>query len=160
LPGRFGLLAGVTIAVEESETPDGFPYPKTSVCTALAQDSVVIGADGLHYRCGLQVGETERAVGRLSEKNKKELPVLNLNKAGKTDAEWWENFDPTLPKCSRCSFLPVCWGGCPKKHPEDDSYAIAEHSAFWRKNLPRLITEELGIEIPADYTFEERHQFR
>lgn len=153
--------AGVNIAVEESEAPDGFPYPKTSVCAALANDSVVIGADGLHYRCGLQVGETKRAVGKLAKKSKRELPVLNQTATKNTDAEWWATFDPTtLPNCSRCSFLPVCWGGCPKKHLENDAYAIAEQSAFWRKNLPRLITNELGIEIPTDYSFEERHQFR
>ena len=45
------------VAVEEAEVPDGFPYPRTSVCAALADDSVVVGADGELYRCGLQVGE-------------------------------------------------------------------------------------------------------
>lgn len=151
--------AGVEIAVEESETPDGFPYPKTSVCAALAEDSVVIGADGLQYRCGLQVGETSRSVGALSRKKSRELPVLSSTTL--RDTKWWEKFDPTsLPNCSRCSFLPICWGGCPKKHLEDDSHAIAEQSAFWRANLPRLIVNELGIEIPKDFKFEERHQFR
>lgn len=151
--------AGADITVEESEAPDGFPYPKTSVCAALSEDSVVIGADGMQYRCGLQVGETARAVGKLVRKNRRELPVLHQTAA--TDAEWWKDFDPTtLPKCSRCSFLPICWGGCPKKHLENDAHAIAEQSAFWRKNLARLITKGIGIKIQNDFAFEERHQFR
>jgi uncharacterized protein len=54
--------------VEESEAPDGLPLPRTSVCAALARNSAVIGADGLEYRCGLQVGQREQAAGRaLSE---------------------------------------------------------------------------------------------
>jgi uncharacterized protein len=92
-------------------------------------------------------------------KNKRELPVLSQTVS--TDAEWWKEFDPTtLPKCSRCSFLPICWGGCPKKHLENDTHAIAEQSAYWRKNLPRLITAEIGVKVPNDFAFEERHQFR
>ncbi|MBC7883231.1 MAG: radical SAM protein, partial [Anaerolineae bacterium] len=113
--------------IEESEVPDGFPYPKTSVCAALATASVVIGADKQHYRCGLQVSEPQRAVGSLSDA---EVEV--------GDSVWWEQFDPTcLPSCSQCSFLPICWGGCPKKHLEGDTHAIAEQSAYWRNNLPR-----------------------
>jgi uncharacterized protein len=151
--------AGVEIAVEESETPDGFPFPKNSVCAALAQDSVVIGADSLQYRCGLQVGETGRSVGTLARPGRRELPVLN--QAVKSEAEWWDEFDPTtLPKCSRCSFLPICWGGCPKKHLEKDDYAIGEQSRFWRQNLPRLVAGGAGIEAPAGFVFEDRHQFR
>ena len=51
--------------VEEGEAPDGYPYPRTTVCAALADDSVVIGADKRHYRRGLQVAEPARSVGQL-----------------------------------------------------------------------------------------------
>lgn len=151
--------AGERIRVEESETPDGFPVPKNSVCAALAHDSVVIGADSLQYRCGLQVGETGRSVGPLVRPKRRELPVLA--QAAKSEAEWWDRFDPTtLPKCSRCSFLPICWGGCPKKHLEKDDHAIAEQSRFWRQNLPRLVATGAGIDAPTDFFFEDHHQFR
>jgi uncharacterized protein len=141
--------------VEESESPDGFPYPKTSVCAALARDSVVIGADKQLYRCGLQVSESHRAVGQLDGE-----PREKLTNQG-ADERWWTEFDPTiLPKCSRCSFLPICWGGCPKKHLEADEHAIAEQSYFWRKNLPRLIASGVGVEPPPDFTFTEADQFR
>jgi uncharacterized protein len=50
-------------AQDDQDVVAGFPFPMTSVCGALASDSAVIGADGLEYRCGLQVGERHRAVG-------------------------------------------------------------------------------------------------
>src|SRR5262249_17518887 len=86
------------VTVEESEAPEGLPEPKTSVCAALARDSSVIGADGRLYRCGLQVGETHRGVGRVGDASDEG-----------TDSAFWRDFDPTsLPQCRHCSFLPVC----------------------------------------------------
>ena len=115
--------------LDETTTRSLYPLPRTSVCAALANDSMVIGADGNHYRCGLQVGEKDR-------------PVAMRGAAGEMtpgrDADWWTAFDPTLqPNCSRCSFLPVCWGGCPKKHLEGDSHSLHEQSLYWRKALPQ-----------------------
>jgi uncharacterized protein len=145
-------VTGTDIKVEESEVPDGFPYPKTSVCAALASRSEVIGADGLKYRCGLQVGEQHRAVGATR-------PELSRRRFA--DADWWERFDPTiLPSCSRCSFLPICWGGCPKKHLEADQHALDEQSYYWRANLPRLVASRFGLKPPLDFAYDEADQFR
>jgi uncharacterized protein len=153
---------GIETSVEESETPDGFPYPKTSVCAALANDSVVVGADGRQYRCGLQAAEPSKAVGNLRESPRRQLPVLGSSEhLQHADKLWWEAFDPTtLPNCSRCSFLPICWGGCPKKHLERDDHAIAEQSLFWRRNLPRLVATGVGAEVSAEFSYGEADQFR
>jgi len=150
------------IAVEEAEVPDKFPYPRTSVCAALAADSVVVGADGRTYRCGLQVGETARAVGKLDAPSSVLLPILGQTSSTKSSDEvWWKNFDPTtLPTCSRCSFLPVCWGGCPKKHLEEDRHAILEQGEYWRRNLARLVAEGVGRTCSASFSFCESDQFR
>ncbi len=78
-----------------------------------------------------------------------------------SDAGWWNRFDPTeLPSCSRCSFLPVCWGGCPKKQLELDQHALAEQGAYWRANFPRLIAGGIGMELLGPATFTESDQFR
>ncbi|CCE12114.1 hypothetical protein BRAS3843_940018 [Bradyrhizobium sp. STM 3843] len=143
--------------VEDSQAPNGFPLPRTSVCAALATNSIVVGADGLKYRCGLQVGENHRAVGviesRQIEKTGVELPA--------TDASWWDAFDPTrAPNCSRCSFLPICWGGCPKKHLEGDQHALSEQGQYWRQNLLRFIGRAANIEVPAETIIPESLQFR
>jgi uncharacterized protein len=150
----------VETSVAEAEVPDGFPYPKTSVCAALANDSVAIGADGKQYRCGLQVGEDHRSVGTIFPKPKRQLPILN-QPSGPPDESWWQRFDPTiLPTCSACAFLPICWGGCPKKHLEGDTHAIAEQGAYWRRNLARLIATGAGAHAMPGFSFDETDQFR
>ena len=138
--------------VEESEVPDGYPHPKSSVCAALAANSIVVGAEGLTYRCGLQVGERARAVGSLAS-------AAALSQT--PDADWWADFDPTkAPTCSRCSFLPVCWGGCPKKHLERDRLALDEQGRYWRTNLPRLIAQAASLTRVSESSIPERLQFR
>jgi uncharacterized protein len=135
-------MAG-TGTIEESEVPDGYPYPRTSVCAALANHSHVVGGDASTYRCGLQVGEPSREVGHIAD------PAMS----SKDDTIWWQQFDPTIAvTCSVCSFLPVCWGGCPKKHLEGDRRALDEQGRYWRTNLPRLIAKQAGFEVAS---FEE-----
>ncbi len=142
--------------IEETEAPDGLPLPKSSVCAALASGSAVIGADGLEYRCGLQVGNQQRATG---ETRMSPFPILTGRRFA--DAAWWQGFDPTtLPKCSACSFLPICLGGCPHKHLESDQHALDEQGEYWRANLPRLIAERAGVELPEPVRFTERDQHK
>lgn len=139
--------------LDETTSRSTYPLPRTSVCAALAKDSIVVGADGNHYRCGLQVGEKNRPVSiRGSDERMRPGP----------DTEWWEAFDPTLqPNCSRCSFLPICWGGCPKKHLEGDLKSLHEQSLFWRTALPQKISWQFGIPLQAEaFSFSERDQFR
>jgi uncharacterized protein len=139
-------------AQDNQDLIEGFPAPKTSVCGALAFDSAVVGADGLEYRCGLQVGERHRAVGRFGEQ---------ANSEAFPDRAWWAAFDPTTaPTCSRCSFLPVCWGGCPKRHLENSRIDLDREGRFWRLNLPRMIGAGFGEEPPAEFTYTEADQFR
>jgi uncharacterized protein len=139
--------------LDETTTRSLYPMPRTSVCAALADDSIVIGADRNHYRCGLQVGEKNR-------------PVAIRGAEGEMtpgrDAKWWTTFDPTLqPNCSRCSFLPVCWGGCPKKHLEGDSHSLHEQSLYWRKALPQKIAWQFGAALEESaFSFTEADQFR
>lgn len=151
------VLNGETI-VEETEAPDGLPLPKTSVCAALSNNSAVIGADGLEYRCGLQVGNAQHATSRLLTEAS---PFPILAQENFPDRTWWEQFDPTLqPTCSRCSFLPICLGGCPHKHLTGDRHALDEQGAYWRANLPRLIAERAGFELDQSFSFTEPDQFR
>lgn len=139
--------------LDETTTRSLYPLPRSSVCAALADDSIVVGADGHRYRCGLQVGEKNR-------------PVAFAGKGGLMspgpDAPWWDDFDPTRqPNCSRCSFLPVCWGGCPKKHLEGDTASLHEQSLYWRKALPQKIAWRFGVAMDeSTFTFSESDQFR
>ena len=143
-------------ALEEPESLSGYATPKTSVCAALSNHSVVFGADRKLYRCGLQVSESQRAVGSLQSGP---FHILN-HETDLADERWWAEFDPTaVSSCSRCSFLPVCLGGCPEKQLEQDQAALDAQSVYWRRNLARLICKT--AEIPeVTWQFSERDQFR
>ena len=142
--------------MEEPETPSGYAAPKTSVCAALSNNAVVFGADRRTYRCGLQVSEPGRAAGKLNESA---FRILN-NDNTSSDERWWAEFDPTtLGSCSRCSFLPICLGGCAKKQLEMDKGALDAVSLYWRKHLPRLICKTAAIP-EIEWEFTERDQFR
>lgn len=144
--------------VEEGEVPDGFPHPKTSVCAALSTASAVIGADSKVYRCGLQVGEVGRAVDHIGAPDS---GVAKVEGSDENDGTWWDEFDPTLrPTCSKCSFLPICWGGCPKTHLEKDQHATDEQGIWWRANLPRLIGDAAGFSELTEDTVPLELQFR
>jgi uncharacterized protein len=154
-------MACGSFKVEESEAPEGFPVPRSSVCAALANDSIVVGADKRFYRCGLQVSEPHRAVGLLGRETPGPFRILGQESNLSVQQEWWDRFDPTeLPSCSRCSFLPICWGGCPKKHLDQDQHALAEQGAYWRRNLARLVAEGVGRTMQSSLEFTLAEQFR
>lgn len=154
-------------AIEESEVPDGYPYPKTTVCAALVNDSSVVGADGHVYRCGLQVSERHRAVGSFRPEPKAKrggriIPIRSeIHDAANEQAEWWRDFDPCeQPTCSACSFLPICMGGCPKKHLEGDRVSLDEQGAYWRRNLARLLAHAAEPGATSDFEIPRSQQFR
>jgi uncharacterized protein len=150
---RARALVPDELNLDETTSRSTYPMPRTSVCAALATDSFVVGAEGNHYRCALQVGEKNRAViTRDSGRQEVKGP----------DFDWWGGFDPTTqPNCGRCSFLPICWGGCPKKHLEHDSKSLHEQSLYWRKALPQKIAWQFGVELKAgEFSFGEQDQFR
>lgn len=142
--------------IEESEMPEGIPRPRSSVCAALAWDSVVVGADRQLYRCGLQVTEASRAIGHL----RNDQPTVD-SPAAWSDAQFWSTFDPTkVESCAKCSFLPMCWGGCPKQHLERDEWALFQQSLYWRRRLPPLIARAAGVPHVSPPAFSEHDQFR
>jgi uncharacterized protein len=76
------------------------------------------------------------------------------------DHAFWASFDPTRqPRCQSCSFLPICWSGCPKNHLERDTAAILEQGAYWRANLARLVATGLGLTLDGEVTYEPAQQF-
>lgn len=132
---------GDSVRFEDPYVSKGHLQPRMSVCAALADDSVVFGADKALYRCGLQVSEPTRAVGRLRPPQGRVIPIRPLDAAAPvSDQQWWATYDPTLEsRCGGCSFLPLCWGGCPKHHLEHDKQALHEQCGYWRRNLARYV---------------------
>lgn len=129
----------------------GLPKPRRAVCSAIAEDSFIIGADRKIYNCGLQVGEAENAVASINRQADE--------RAEQEQASWWRSFDPTeRPKCRVCTFLPLCWGSCPKLHLEDDEHYLDEQSEYWRNTLPKRILNSVGA--TTDVPFDESQQFK
>ncbi|MDQ1829790.1 radical SAM/SPASM domain-containing protein [Massilia scottii] len=165
-------LAGDSIAVDESEVPDGYPYPRKTVCAALANDSYVVGADKRVFRCGLQVSEPSRAVGKMREAGadighigeiRRIIPIVpsTTEVQAAQQKKWWEDFDPcNQPTCSTCSFLPICMGGCPKKHLEDYRDSLDEQGLYWRNNLPRLLLTAANVTPSQSSSIPLTSQFR
>ncbi len=109
-----------------------YPKSKESVCTAVGQDSFVIGPDGTLYKCWLDLGRPELTVGMINENG------INLNKG----MERWLSFSPFKTSgCYECTMLPVCMGGCPElnmrsSETEDNQaccgwkYVLEEHLEY------------------------------
>jgi len=131
--------------------------PKSTVCKALKHLSFVIGADRLIYSCGLQVGEKHRAIGKLIQKSQSDT----LDTHDFIDKYFWSEYDPTnLPVCKQCSFLPICWGGCPKFRLENNFSTFEDISRFYRINLPHRIAKFSNHKALKAFTFQFSDQFK
>ena len=147
LTAQMRQACGDSVRFEDPYLAKGRVQPRLSVCAALGNDSLVFGADRALYRCGLQVSEPARAVGRLTAAaDRRVIPIVPPGRATggaakpADDAAWWAGYDPTdEARCGGCSFLPLCWGGCPKHHLERDSQALQEQCGYWRRNLARYV---------------------
>lgn len=84
-----------------------FPYPEVKVnyCCAELINSFVVDHEGYLYKCWNEVGNIPRAVGNISN----DIYDITSYKNG-----YWVLRDPiSFQKCSTCSLLPICMGGCP-----------------------------------------------
>ena len=84
--------------------PCGIPSRRTYSCFATDPYSFVINADGLLYKCTMDMSDTSRSVGNVKDDVKMNKPFV----------EWTT---PILPlKCNECKLLPICQGGCRAGH--------------------------------------------
>lgn len=84
-----------------------FPYPemKFNYCCAELMNSFVVDHEGYLYKCWNEIGNVSRTIGNL----KQGIYDISCCKNG-----FWLQRDPIKDvKCSKCSMLPACMGGCP-----------------------------------------------
>lgn len=92
----------------------GFPLPTLfdtpfSICTAVEDNTFVVGPRGNIYKCYFDLSHSDQRVGDLTNGI---LPSANLLK--------WANHNLARDdECDTCDFLPVCFGGCSKKWHTD-----------------------------------------
>lgn len=89
-------------------------------CPLRIRGYLVIGPDGLIYKCMEHLGQREFAIGNIQDFK------LSITKTSKFAL----SYDPTTdPVCSICSILPICGGGCPNertRYSEQDRPCPAE----------------------------------
>jgi uncharacterized protein len=117
--------------------------------------SFVIGPQGHLFKCELGIHDEREAVGSVhgparivrdtSKKpdNKRRLPILDArNKLAGTKALPWASYNPfDDDRCRSCQFSPVCKGGCPKRHLENDEPFLAATCQHWDTNFARLLED-------------------
>ena len=84
-----------------------FPYPevKLNYCCAELMNSFVVDHKGYLYKCWNEVGNRDRSVGNIAE------GIYDIT--GYKNGTWLKRNPFDNEKCSNCSLLPVCMGGCP-----------------------------------------------
>lgn len=85
----------------------GLPTPDPlsasyEVCVALREGALMFGPKGEMHRCYLEIGDDTLSSPTEEQRHQK-----------------WDDYDFTRSTdCMRCSFMPICLGGCPKQEME------------------------------------------
>lgn len=83
-----------------------YPYPIGNSCAADYDLSMIIAPNGDIYKCHMEIGQKNRAIGNILETDK-----IEISKIKKTMF-----FDPTRDEiCGKCKYMPICMGGCAKE---------------------------------------------
>lgn len=117
-----------------------YPAPNLSGCVATLPEGFVVEPDGTLQKCWNTVGQPEFAVGNILEYEAERW----LQNPGYQRWMDWSPFSRELA-CSKCTWLPVCMGGCPLKvvYPEvmPDGKLELECTTFkwnWKKTFALL----------------------
>lgn len=85
---------------------DFHPKPIYNFCGADFANSYTINYDGSLYKCWQDIGRTDKIIGHIQSEFIKESSVI-------FDYVLYDPFNNE--KCSKCKYLPICLGGCPKR---------------------------------------------
>ena len=78
-----------------------FPKIKGNYCGAVYRGSHVVDPNGDLYACWDQIGDKERRIGNVIQKNPMNAEYIK-----------WLLYEPS-GECLKCEKLPICMGGCP-----------------------------------------------
>lgn len=81
--------------------------PTGAVCYAAKPNSLIVGSDGMLYKCSVALEQDNNRLGRIYEDGTMDLDVDKL-------ALWTTSGEETDEKCQACFFRPACQGNhCP-----------------------------------------------
>lgn len=111
-----------------------FPYAAPAG-GCLRKGDVVIGSDGVVYKCLDTVGDKRWAVTSIDDIDLSfEMPLWYK--------EWCEWIPSLSPSCSKCALRPLCNGGCPHNALfRDKKHGSNLQCPDWKSNYRRQIIE-------------------
>lgn len=80
------------------------PVRNRIACTAVSENSLVVGPEGELYKCIATVGMENQVFGNIHDPLTQNA---NLSK-------WLHYFPLENDECTTCNVLPICMGGCPR----------------------------------------------
>jgi arylsulfatase regulator len=117
-----------------------------SECAIRNRNALSVDPEGNVYQCWENIGNKKRTIGRLdSEGNLTNINQTELNRN-------LHGADPiATPKCIKCSYLPLCGGGCPIQRIQNEFEGTKNDICSSYKNhikdwlLTYLELKKLGI---------------
>jgi uncharacterized protein len=109
----------------------GLPSPRTTPCTAVRENDLVIGSEGELYKCYLSVGNPNEVIGNIRD-------YRNTN----SRVNKWLAYKPyENAECCECIALPVCMGGC--AHHAFDAVQYENRCGTFRHNHKQVIIDRV-----------------
>lgn len=82
-------------------------------CEVQMFNSYIIGADGLIFKCDVEIGDVSFSIGGIDEDGNIKMEMDN----------YFLNYDTYKDeKCLKCKLLPICQGGCIRSRKIDTNY--------------------------------------
>jgi len=109
-------------------------------CAIRNKNSLALDPDGYVYKCWEIIGNKQYAVGKLIDGEIKDINYTMLNRQ-------MYGADPIEDKiCSKCSYLPICNGGCPIQRIENEfENGNNDICTFYKGFLPEFMRIHLAL---------------
>lgn len=107
-----------------------FPEPKIYNCGAVGSNGFVFTPEGEVHKCGLEVDDSRRAIGRLGES---------------FEHSRFADYSPFRhPVCRECEFLPTCLGGCPRDRIDNRTLEVKNNCDYHKRFEQQILLFHLG----------------
>lgn len=101
---EYSLLYYKKTGIDKNKIAEYFmPKPISKWCDAGSENHYIIGADGLIFKCDVEIGGEEFGCGKLKDNGEVEIYSKTYH----------QKYSPyNRKKCKNCVLLPICQGGC------------------------------------------------
>lgn len=106
-----------------------FPRYLFNFCGATKFNSLIIDPEGYQYKCYMDIGLPEEAIGNILDNKNYNEEYFNNNVKYMT----WSPFN--FGKCNQCNLIPICLGNCPKIGIDKNEPQCIE----WKYNIENFI---------------------